>query len=231
VRKISPVSGPTEDDYDLAIKQIVSDSIASDEIIDVFKAAGLDKPDVAILSDEFLEEVRGLGRKNVALEILKKLLNDEIKSFMRKNMIKGRSFAEMLEKTIKAYQNRTIEAAQVIADLIDLAKEIKGEVERGKDTGLADDEIAFYDALAENESAKLEIGDETLKKIAKELVQLMRQNATVDWTLRDNIKAKMRIYIKKLLKKYNYPPDKQEGATQLVLLQAETVCKDWVGKE
>ncbi len=137
----------------------------------------------------------------------------------------------MLEKTIKAYQNRTIEAAQVIAQLIDLAKEIRSEVERGKDTGLTDDEIAFYDALADNESAKLELGDETLKKIARELVQLIRQNTTVDWTLRENIKARMRIYIKKLLKKYDYPPDKQESATQLVLLQAETVCKDWAGEK
>ncbi|MCX6809403.1 MAG: type I restriction endonuclease subunit R [Candidatus Berkelbacteria bacterium] len=227
VRKISPVSGPTEEDYDLAIKQIVSDSIASGEIIDVFKAAGLGKPNVEILSDEFLEEVRGLGRKNVALEILKKLLNDEIRSIMRKNMVKGKSFAEMLEATLIKYQNRTIEAAQVIADLIELAKELRGEVKRGKETGLSDDEIAFYDALAENESAKLEIGDETLKKIAKELVVMMRENATIDWTLRDAIKARMRIYIKKLLKKYDYPPDKQEGATQLVLLQAETIGKDW----
>jgi type I restriction enzyme R subunit len=215
----------------MAIKQIVSDSIASGEIIDVFTAAGLDKPMVSILSDEFLEEVRGLGRQNVALEILKKLLNDEIKSFMRKNVVKGRSFSDMLEKTIKAYQNRTIEAAQVISELIKLAKELRGEVERGAETGLSDDEIAFYDALADNESAKLELGDETLKKISRELVQMMRENTTIDWTLRDSVKAKMRIFIKKLLKKYDYPPDKQEGATQLVLLQAETVCKDWVGKE
>jgi type I restriction enzyme R subunit len=227
VRKISPVSGPTEEDYDLAIKQIVSDSIASGEIIDVFKAAGLDRPEVSILSDEFLEEVKGLGRKNVALEILKKLLNDEIRSLMRKNIVKGKSFAEMLEATLIKYQNRTIEAAQVIADLIELARELRGEVEKGKETGLSDNEIAFYDALAENESAKLEMGDETLKKIAKELVVMMRENATIDWTLRDAIKARMRIYIKKLLKKYDYPPDKQEGATQLVLLQAETIGKDW----
>lgn len=227
ITKISPVSGPTEEDYDLAIKQIVSDSISSGEIIDVFKAAGLDKPNVEILSDEFLEEVRGLKRKNVALEILKKLIDDRIKSFMRKNFVKAKSFADMLEETLVRYQNRTIEAAQVITDLIKLAKEIRGEVERGKETGLSEDEIAFYDALADNESAKLELGDKTLKKIAKELVAMIRENATIDWTLRDSIKARMRIYVKKLLKKYKYPPDKQEGATQLVLLQAETVAKDW----
>lgn len=227
IRKISPISGPTEEDYDLAIKQIVSDSIASGEIIDVFKAAGLQKPMVSILSDEFLEEVRGLGRKNVALEILKKLLNDEIKSLMRRNVVKGKSFAEMLEATLVKYQNRTIEAAEVITELINLAKELKYEVEKGKETGLSEDEIAFYDALAENESAKLEMGDEILKKIAKELVQVMRSKATIDWTIRDAIKARMRIEIKKLLKKYDYPPDKQEGATQLVLLQAETIGKDW----
>jgi type I restriction enzyme R subunit len=227
IRKISPVSGPTEDDYDLAIKQIVSDSISSGEIIDVFSAAGLDKPMVSILSDEFFEEVRGLGHKNVAMEILKKLLNDEIKTMMKRNVVKGKSFAEMLEATLIKYQNRTIEAAQVITQLINLAKELRNEVERGKETGLTDDEIAFYDALAENEGAKIELGDDTLKKIAKELVAMMRENATIDWTLRDAIKARMRIYIKKLLKKYNYPPDRQEGATQLVLLQAETIGKDW----
>ncbi len=227
INKISPISGPTEEDYDLAIKQIVSESISSGEIIDVFKAAGLDKPNVSILSDEFLEEVRGLKHKNVALEVLRKLLNDEIKTFMNKNLIKAKSFAEMLEATLIKYQNRTIEAAQVITELIKLAKELKSEVERGKETGLSDDEIAFYDALVDNESAKSELGDKTLKLISKELVQIMRSRATIDWTLRDAIKARMRIEIKKLLKKYNYPPDKQENATQLVLLQAETIGKNW----
>ena len=144
---------------------------------------------------------------------------------MKKNIVKGKSFAEMLEATLIKYQNRTIEAAEVITELINLAKELRGEVEKGKETGLTDDEIAFYDALAENESAKLEMGDETLKKIAKELVVMMRENATIDWTLRDAIKARMRIYIKKLLKKYVYHRNKQERATTASFASGETIGK------
>ncbi|TSC92696.1 MAG: type I site-specific deoxyribonuclease, HsdR family [Candidatus Berkelbacteria bacterium Licking1014_7] len=223
------VSGPTEEDYDHAIKQIVSSAVTSTEVVDIFTAAGLDKPNVAILSDEFLEEIRGLERKNLALEALKKLLNDQIKSIARKNVVKSRSFLALLEQTIRKYQNRTIETAQVIAELINLAKEIRKEVEKGKELGLSDTEVAFYDALADNESAITELGDKTLKLIAQELVKMLRENTTIDWTLRESVRAKIRIAVKKLLKKYNYPPDKQEGATQLVLLQAETVCKDWAG--
>jgi type I restriction enzyme R subunit len=229
INKYSIKSGPTEEDYDYAIKQIVSGAVSSDEVIDVFTAAGLDKPNVSILSDEFLEEVRGLDHQNLALEALKKLLNDQIRFISRRNVIKSRSFLELLEQTIRKYQSRTIEAAQVIAELIDLAKQIRKETEKGADLGLTGDEVAFYDALAENPSAVKELGDATLKKIAKELVQMLRENTTIDWAYRDNVRAKIRIYIKKLLKKYDYPPDHQEGATQLVLLQAETVCKDWVG--
>lgn len=231
IGKINFTSGPTEEDYDFAIKQIVSESISSSEIIDVFKAAGLDKPEVSILSDEFLAEVAHLKNKNVALEILKKLINDEIKTFSRKNVLRGSSFAEMLENTLKKYQTRTIEAVQVISELIELAKQIKKETDRGKKENITSEEIAFYDALASNESAIKEMGDKTLKQIAGELVGLMRKSTTIDWTLRESIRAKIRIHIKKLLKKYNYPPDQQESATQLVLLQAETVCKDWNGKE
>jgi len=225
------VSGPTEEDYDHAIKQIVSSAVISTEVVDIFTAAGLDKPNVAILSDEFLEEIRGLERKNLALEALKKLLNDQIKSIARNNVVKSRSFLALLEQTIRKYQNRTIEAAQVIAELINLAKEIRKEVEKGKEMGLSDAEVAFYDALADNESAITELGDKTLKLMAKELVKMLRENTTIDWTLRESVRAKIRIAVKKLLKKYHYPPDKQEGATQLVLLQAETVCKDWVGEK
>ncbi|MEI6498463.1 MAG: type I restriction endonuclease subunit R [bacterium] len=230
ITKLTVVSGPTEEDYDYAIRQIVSSAVSSDEVVDVFTAAGLDKPNVAILSDEFLEEVRNMEHKNLALEALKKLLNDEIKSISSKNVVKSRSFADLLEATIRRYQNKTIEAAQVIAELINLAKEIRTETEKGKDMGLTDDEVAFYDALSENESAITELGDETLKTISRELVQMLRNSTTIDWAFRDDVKARIRIYIKKLLKKYDYPPDQQEGATQLVLLQAETVCKDWVGK-
>ena len=223
----SEKGGPTEEDYDQAIKQIVSKAITTPEVVDVFKLAGLDKPNVSVLSDEFLQEVKTLKHKNIALELLKKLLNDEIRVMQRKYLVKSRSFAKMLEETIKKYQNKTIEAAQVIAELVELAKQIKQEKERGTSLNLNDDEIAFYDALVMNDSAVMELGDETLKKISQELVQLIRKNTTIDWTLKENIRARLRVYVKKLLNKYHYPPDKQEAATNTVLEQAEVLCKDW----
>lgn len=219
--------GPTDEDYDQAIKQIVSNAITTPEVVDVFKIAGLDKPNVSVLSDEFLSEVKNLKYKNVAFELLKKLLNDEIRVLEKKYLVKSRSFAEMLENIIKNYQNKTIEAAQVIAELVELAKKIKGEKDRGATLNLREDEVAFYDALAMNDSAVMELGDETLKKIAQELVALIRKNTTIDWTLKENVRARLRIYVKKLLNKYRYPPDKQEKATNTVLEQAEVLCKDW----
>lgn len=219
--------GPTDEDYDQAIKQIVSNAITTPEVVDVFKIAGLDKPNVSVLSDEFLSEVKNLKYKNVALELLKKLLNDEIRVMEMKYLVKSRSFAKMLEETIKNYQNKTIEAAQVIAELVELAKKIKEEKERGGSLNLSEDEVAFYDALAMNDSAVMELGDETLKKISQELVQLIRKNTTIDWTLKENVRARLRVYVKKLLNKYHYPPDKQEKATNTVLEQAEVLCKDW----
>jgi len=223
------LGGPTMEDYDQAIKQIVSDAVVSDKVVNIFDAAGLKNPNVAVLSDEFLEEVKGLERKNVALEVLKRLLNDEIRTMERKFLVKARSFSKMLEETIKKYQNQTIEAAQVIAELVELAKKIREEKERGGDLNLTEDEVAFYDALCENESAIKEIGDETLKKIAKELVIMLRRNTSIDWTLKESVRAKLRVYVKKLLNKYKYPPDKQEQATKTVLEQAEVLCKDWTG--
>ncbi len=222
--------GPTQEDYDQAIKQIVSNAIVSDKVVNVFDAAGLKSPNVAVLSDEFLAEVQNLEHKNLALELLKKLLNDEIRTMQKKYLVKSRSFAKMLEDTIRRYQNQTIEAAQVIAELVDLAKKIQEEKNRGKDLKLTDDEIAFYDALCQNESAVRELGDETLRKIAQELVAMLRRNTTIDWTLKEQVRAKLRVYVKKLLNKYKYPPDKQETATRTVLEQAEILCKDWSGE-
>ena len=219
--------GPTEEDYDQAIKQIVSNAVVSDEVVNVFDAAGLKSPNIAVLSDEFLEEVRNLEHKNIALELLKKLLNDEIRTMQRKYLVKSRSFVKMLEETIKKYQNQTIEAAQVIAELVELAKKIREEKERGSELNLTEDEIAFYDALCESDSAVMEIGDDTLKQIAQELVAMLRKNTTIDWTLKEQVRAKLRVYVKKLLNKYGYPPDKQEQATKTVLEQAEILCKDW----
>lgn len=219
--------GPTDEDYQEAIKQIISGAIVSDKVIDIYSATGIKTPDISILSDEFLAEVKGLPHKNLAFEMLKRLLNDEVVTMMRSNLVKSRSFAKMLEETIKKYQNRTIEAAQVIAELVDLAKKIRAEKERGKDIGLTPEEVAFYDALCENESAVLELGDETLKNIARELVELLRKNVTIDWTIRESIQARLRIYVKRLLNKYHYPPDKQEKATAVVLEQASLLGKDW----
>ncbi|MFA5871582.1 MAG: type I restriction endonuclease subunit R [Parcubacteria group bacterium] len=222
--------GPTQDDYDQAIKQIVSNAVVSDEVVNIFDAAGLKTPNVSVLSDEFLQEVKELEHKNVALELLKKLLNDEILTMQRKFLVKSRSFAKMLEETIRKYQNQTIEAAQVIAELVELAKKIREEKDRGGELNLTEDEVAFYDALCDNESAVRELGDETLRKIAQELVAMLRKNTTIDWTLKESVRAKLRVYVKKLLNKYKYPPDKQELATKTVLEQAEVLCKDWSGE-
>lgn len=225
--KNTVVGGKSQEDIDTAIRQIVSKAVASDEVIDIFAAAGLKNPDISILSDEFLEEVRGIPHRNLALELLKKLLNDEIKTRSRKNLVQSRSFSQMLEQTIRRYQNRSIEASQVIAELIDLAKDIRAAQKRGEDLGLTEDELAFYDALEVNDSAVQLLGDETLQAIARELVQTIRRNVTLDWTVRENVRAKLRTSVKRLLRKYDYPPDKQEKATITVLQQAELLCKDW----
>jgi type I restriction enzyme, R subunit len=216
------------EDLDTAVRQIVSKAVASNEVIDIFAAAGLKNPDISILSDEFLEEVRGLPQKNLALEVLRKLLNDEIKTRSRKNLVQSRTFSEMLENTIKRYQNRSIEAAQVIAELIELVKEIRQAQSRGENLGLTEDEVAFYDALEVNDSAVLELGDATLKAIARDLVQAIRNNVTIDWTMKEGVRAKLRVTVKRLLKKYGYPPDRQDKATVTVLQQAELLCKDWI---
>ncbi|MDG7045087.1 MAG: type I restriction endonuclease subunit R [Nitrososphaerota archaeon] len=211
-----------------AIQQILSKALVSDRVIDIFAAAGLNKPDISILSDEFLVEVRDMPQRNLAFEMLKKLLNDEIRIRMRKNIVQQRSFLQLLENAIKAYTNKSIEAAQVIQELIELAKKVREEQNRGKDLGLNDDELAFYDALADNESAKQVLGDATLKTIARELVEKVRNNITIDWTQRESVQAKLRLMVKKILKKYGYPPDKQEKATLTVLEQAKLLGYEWV---
>jgi type I restriction enzyme, R subunit len=230
--KMEPVGGgPSDDDYDVAIKQIVSSAVSSDHVVDIYSAAGIKVPDISIFSEEFLAEVKNMKHKNVALELLKKLLNDELRTMTKKNLVASRSFADMLAETIRKYQNRTLEAAQVIAELLELAKKIRDEKGKGKNLGLSEDEVAFYDALANNESAVRELGDKTLKAMAKELVDMLRKNTTIDWTIKESVQAKLRIFIKRLLKKYKYPPDKQEGATKIVLEQAELLAKDWTGEK
>jgi type I restriction enzyme R subunit len=226
--KYTTVDGKSSEDIDAAVRQIVSKAIASEQVIDIFASAGLNKPNIAILSDEFLEEVRGLPYRNVALETLQKLINEAIKISSRKNLILARSFREMLENTIKRYQNRAIETAQVINELISLAKAMREAQKRGENLGLTEDETAFYDALEVNDSAVINLGDDTLKAIACDLVKAIRANLTIDWTVKENVRAKLRVTIKRLLKKYGYPPDKQEKATSTVLEQAELLCQDWV---
>ena len=218
----------TSEEFDSAIKQIISKSIISDRIIDIFEAAGVEKPDISILSDKFLIEVKDMPQKNLAFESLKKLLNDEIKIMTKKNVVLEKSFMEMLEKTINRYTNKSIEAAQAIEELIELAKKIKEEQSKGKELGLNNDEKAFYDALADCKEAVEVLGNKQLRIIALELWEMIRKNVKTDWTMRENIQAELRLKVKKILKKYGYPPSGQENAIKLVLDQAHVVAGDLV---
>ena len=219
--KSGPGAGGPSEDLDYAIRQIVSKAISSEKVIDIFAAAGLKKPDISILSDEFLAEVRGMPQRNLAVELLSKLLSGEIKTRRRKSVVQSRSFAEMLEAALRRYQNRAIETAQVIEELIELAQEMKAADARGEELGLSDEEIAFYDALEVNDSAVQVLGDDTLRTIARDLVETVRNNVTIDWTVRENVRAKLRAMVKRVLRKHGYPPDKQESATLTVIEQAE----------
>ena len=218
----------SRDDMDHAIRQIVSGAIVSEGMIDIFQAAGLKRPDLSILSEEFLAEVRTMPQKNLAVELLRKLLDSEIKTRSKKNVVQSRSFSDMLERTLRAYHNRAIETVQVIEELIALAGEIKKAEKRGETLGLSEDEVAFYDALETNDSAVKILGDKVLCEIARELVQTIRNNVTVDWSVREDRRAHIKRLVKRILKKNGYPPDKQEKATETVLEQAETLCGEWV---
>jgi type I restriction enzyme, R subunit len=217
----------SSEELETAVRQIVSRAISSDRVIDIFDAAGLKKPDISILSDEFLAEVKHLPQRNLAVELLRKLLNNELKIRSKKYLVQSRSFAEMLEATIRKYQNRTIEAAQVIAELIELAKQMREGQKRGAELGLTDDEVAFYDALEVNDSAVKVLGEPTLKTIARELVAHVRKSVTIDWTLRESAQAQIRVLVRRILRKYGYPPDKQEKAALTVLEQAKLLCAEW----
>ncbi|NOT32737.1 MAG: type I restriction endonuclease subunit R [Candidatus Eisenbacteria bacterium] len=225
--KRAPGDARPEEDLDHAVRQIISRAVAPEGVMDIFAAAGLAKPDISILSDEFLAEVRGMPQRNLAVELLQKLLKGELSSRRRKNVVQARSFAEMLEQTIRRYQNRAIEAAQVIEELIGLAKEMREASARGDALGLSEDELAFYDALETNDSAVKVLGDDTLRVIARELVETVRKNVTIDWTLRENVRAQLRVLVKRILRKHGYPPDKQEKATETVLEQAALLSEGW----
>ncbi|WP_276488686.1 type I restriction endonuclease subunit R [Ectopseudomonas mendocina] len=218
----------TDEERELAIRQIIGNAVVSGEVVDVFQAVGLDKPNIGLLDDEFLAEVRNLPEKNLAVELLERLLEGEIKSKFASNLAQEKKFSELLDSVIKRYQNRSIETAQVIEELIEMAKKFAAASKRGDALGLNDDELAFYDALANNEASVRELGDEILAKISHELTESLRQNVTVDWSNRDSVRAKLRLMVKRILRKYKYPPDQQEEAAQLVLAQAETLCEAWM---
>ncbi|WNS42049.1 type I restriction endonuclease subunit R [Paenibacillus sp. MMS20-IR301] len=214
----------TTNELDAELNQLISKSIMSDEVIDIMEAVGLQKPDISILSNEFLENVRGMKQKNLAVELLRRLLQGKVKAVSRVSIIQSKKFSEMLEEAVRKYNNRTIETTQVIEELIQMAKEMNAAVKRGEDLGLIKEEVAFYDALSSNETAKELMGDLVLKQIAHELTQAIKSNIKVDWTLRENVRAQMRITVKRLLKKYGYPPDLEKMAIDLIIQQAELMA-------
>ena len=229
LNKNNTEKGQTPEQIDAAVRQLVSRAITTDgEVIDVFAAAGLKRPDIGILDDRFLVEVRGLKHKNVAAELLAKLLKDEIKISSRKNLVQSQLFSEKLKQTLNAYHNRAIATQEVIEELVKLAKEMSEASKRGKSLGLTEDEVAFYDALAANESAVKAMGNSELKVIAAELVTRVRASVTIDWTVRESARAKIKVMVKKILRKYGFPPDLTDEATQTVLAQAEMLCSSWV---
>ncbi|MGI6319883.1 MAG: type I restriction endonuclease subunit R [Bacteroidales bacterium] len=217
----------SDEEIETAIKQILSDAVVADEVVDIFDAAGIKKPDISILSDEFLAEVKGMQHKNLALELLKKLLNDEIKTRQKTNIVQSKKFSEMIENAVRNYQNNLITSAQVIEELINLAKEIKEADRKGEDLGLDFREFAFYSALEVNDSAVAVLGDEILRHIARELVDSVRKNSSIDWTVRENVQAKMRIAVKKILRKHGYPPDLELKATETVIEQAKMMASEF----
>ena len=225
--KGTPSDRRTDEELDHAIRQIVARAVAPDEVIDIFAAAGLRRPDISILSDEFLAEVRGMPQRNLAVELLRKLLAGEIRSRSRRNVVQARSFADLLEQSLRRYQNRAIETAQVIEELIALAADMRAANARGVELGLTEDELAFYDALETNDSAVAVLGEPELLAIARELTASVRANVTIDWTIRDNVRAQLRVLVKRILRKHGYPPDKQEKATRTVLEQAEVLSEHW----
>jgi type I restriction enzyme R subunit len=217
----------TDEERDLAIRQIIGSAVVSEDVVDIFESVGLDKPNIGILDDDFLAEVQNLPERNLAVELLERLLEGEIKSRFGGNVVQEKKFSELLSNVITRYQNRSIETAQVIEELIEMAKKFREAANRGEQLGLSEDELRFYDALANNEVSVRLLGDETLKKIAHELTENLRANVSVDWAVRESVRAKLRLMVKRILRKYKYPPDQQEEAVQTVLQQAEKLSAEW----
>jgi type I restriction enzyme R subunit len=227
LNKQSGTNRKTPEQIDAAIRQLVSKAITTEgQVIDVFTAAGLPRPDISFLSDQFLAKVRGLKHKNVA-ELLEKLLKDKLKVRSKRNLVQSQVLSEKLKKTLNAYHNRAVSTMQVIEELIKLAKDLDAATKAGKEMGLTDDEKAFYDALAANESAVTVMGDDKLRLIASELITQVKKSVTIDWTLRESARAKIKVMVKRILNKYGYSPDLQEEAVKTVLAQAELLCADW----
>lgn len=226
--KRAPGEARPQEELDHAIRQLVSRAVMPEGVIDIFDAAGIKKPNISILSEDFLAEVRGMPQRNLAVELLEKLLKGELRTRSRKNVVQARSFEHMLENTIRRYQNRAVEAAKIIEELINLAREMREAQARGESLGLNDDELAFYDALETNDSAVKVLGEPTLRTIAQELVRTVHANTGIDWKIREDVRAKLRVMVKRTLRRYGYPPDKQERATKLVLEQAEVLSEGWV---
>lgn len=226
-------TGKKKSDIDTAVKQLVNEAISSDQVVDVFEAAGMEKPDISkleILSEEFLDEVQGMKHKNLAFELLKKVLNDEIVNRLKTNVVKSRKLLQMLEGSIKKYQNNLLTTSEVIQELINLSKKVKEAEEEGIRLGLNNDEVAFYNALEVNNSAVQVLGDDTLKHIAREIADKVRKNSTIDWTVRESARAKLMVLVRRTLNKYGYPPDKQQAAIDTVMKQAEVMADYWVGE-
>ena len=218
----------SNEERELAIRQIIGQAIVSEDVVDIFNAVGLEKPNIGLLDEAFLDEVRHLPERNLAVELLERLLEGEIKSRFKSNLSQEKKFSDLLTNVIKRYQNRSIETAQVIEELIDMAKKFQAAASRGESLGLNEDELAFYDALIHNEASVRELGDDILKQIAYELTDNLRKSLTVDWEKRDSVRAKLRLLVKRILRKYKYPPDQQEEAINLVLQQAESLSAEWV---
>jgi type I restriction enzyme R subunit len=215
-------------DYESVIRNIIDSSIAADQVVDIFNAAGLEKPELSILSEEFLKEIEGMKYKNVAIELLKKLLSDAIKLRSKHNLAKSKSLMDMLANAIKRYQNNLLTTAEIIDELIHIAREINAADKRGEDMGLSEDELAFYDALETNDSAVKVLGDEQLRAIAREIADKVKSNATIDWTIKESVRARLLVVVRRILNKYGYPPDKQPAAIELVMKQAENLADVWV---
>jgi type I restriction enzyme R subunit len=218
--------GRTDEEIESTIRQVIDQALVSDKVIDVFDAAGIKKPDISILSEEFLMELKGMEHKNIALEVLRKLLNDELKSRIKKNLVKSRTLMEMLEESIKKYHAKILTAAEVIEELINLSKDITAMDKEAEEMGMTDYEYAFYTAVADNQSARELMSKDTLRELAVVLFERVRQNASIDWTIKESVKAKLKVIVKRTLRQYGYPPDLQALATETVLKQAEMIANE-----